>query len=159
MANIWNMFFFCSPDIQILFESWIHLNFLYHQLQSWRLVFYALMWSIWTCSNQVIFRQEEFNSTTCLELFRYRFVWWSKNIWGNIVPSASDIYLNPDEVSIPLPPQPTRLSTLWVLPSLVSIKKLMLTDPTLLILARVELAAFFGTIMATLFSISSMKSH
>lgn len=60
--------------------------------------------------------------TNLLSLFRYYFVWWSKNVWKNVVPSVSVICCSLDEVLIPLQPHALRINTLWVLPSLGSIK-------------------------------------
>lgn len=103
VASMWNLIFVCTPDIKFLFDSWIYYDLLLQQLQPWPLVLSALGWFIWTCCNRVIFRQEAFNSTSCIELFRYHFIWWSKIAWGSVVPSVTNIYRNPDEVSVPPP--------------------------------------------------------
>lgn len=113
--------FVCQPNILTLFDSWMYFEVAPQHVQSWRLTFFALSLFIWSCKNKIVFRQEEADSSLRVDLFRYNFVWWSKNVKGSGVPSVSDIFHNLEEVSVP-PQHCSPVVTSWVPPSVGTIK-------------------------------------
>lgn len=79
------------------------------------------MCSMWSYHNKIIYNQKEADLFLCMELFKYYFVWLSKNVWRSVMPLVTDIYRNPDEVFVP-PRHRLSIITCWVPPSMGCIK-------------------------------------
>lgn len=98
------------------------LRFVNSETMPWCLACFALLSTIWTLRNRVIFCHVTFDRFVCLELFRFHFSWWSKTAWGEYIHSVSDVSRSPSEVVI----SPLRLNyrpnVSWVPPYYNTIK-------------------------------------
>ncbi|XVF36441.1 hypothetical protein REPUB_Repub19eG0058800 [Reevesia pubescens] len=56
--------------------------------KTWRLLFFAISWSIWLMRNEIFFDGNSFDLETLIACMKFRFVAWAKPKWPNIKDSG-----------------------------------------------------------------------
>lgn len=69
-----------------------------------------------------MFRQDSFDNHACFDMFYFHYEWWSRIVWGERVPSVSDIYRSLIEVTVASQPVVARPDILWAPPEFGIIK-------------------------------------
>lgn len=73
VARFWEILMVLPYDLSALFDWWMYVDHSGQRTMPWRLTFYALVWTIWTLHNCVIFRHAIFDRFAFLELIRFHF--------------------------------------------------------------------------------------
>lgn len=75
VVGLWDISLVCPQNIPRLFDYWFHTALTPRNILAWWVAFFAMMWSIWTVCNHIIFHQKAFDEYAWLELFWYQFAW------------------------------------------------------------------------------------
>ncbi|KAK3229324.1 hypothetical protein Dsin_001205 [Dipteronia sinensis] len=80
-----------------LIEWWTGLVGLCHSIKSeraWRVLFFAVTWTIWETRNNKIFKDGEVNAAHAEDMIRFRVAWWFKFLSGGSTDPVTLILLN-----------------------------------------------------------------
>ena len=75
----WGVYWCCSKTLVDWALGWFGLCSKPSQGRAWNTLFFATVWTIWECRNQVILRNSDQGVGQAVDMIKIRVVWWFKH--------------------------------------------------------------------------------
>ncbi|CAL5355404.1 unnamed protein product [Camellia sinensis] len=96
----WGLFWVCPGSVVDLFDWWLGTKFKKKELQIWKVIPLAVVWSIWKLRNDCVVNSAQLNFLEIIELIKVRIAVWLKNhSYGN-TNSIQDFVSNLNQIRL-----------------------------------------------------------
>lgn len=98
MISWWHIIWVSPLSLKELFQWWRSIRFKNLERLCWLATFYSVIWTIWTCRNDVVFNNKGWAVEDTCELVKTRMAMWIKGKYNTTGDSIEDFKRNLDGV-------------------------------------------------------------
>ncbi|EOY12746.1 Uncharacterized protein TCM_031281 [Theobroma cacao] len=78
---LWGITWVQPGDVLSFFKAWFELPMPTGKRDTWRMLFFATLWTLWLCRNEVIFRGKSFSPNKMRDIALLRHMLWCRGKW------------------------------------------------------------------------------
>ena len=115
-CSIWGVSWPIQADPVAFFKAWQDALPSSWCNKVWKMVFFAIIWSIWLMRNEMVFNNKDFDLRQLRDNINLRITAWYKAKWPDCVDSLTDIVRFPYLIKAPMKNKYGRIPIIWKAP-------------------------------------------